>query len=176
MREEAGPGPHYAHDRSGHAFARAAAADDGLEGLAELAAAVAALQPDPVITVDDGGDPPPDADASEPPGRSQTFHTVPAWLSAPPPENTRAFDLGGAYGALASVDLAACKADGLAAGYGKVVVGFDADGAPASVSVVLPGGSADGARGCVEGAFRNVRVAPFDGSAVTVQRSFFVKA
>lgn len=86
------------------------------------------------------------------------------------------FDLGSAYSAVAQVDVGACKADGLAAGYGRVVLGFESDGAPTGVALELPAGSAPASRACVEQAFRRVRVAPFDGTAVSVRRSFYVKA
>jgi hypothetical protein len=86
------------------------------------------------------------------------------------------FDLSAAYGAVDHVDVDACKADGLAAGYGRVVLGFVSDGAATGVALALPAGSSPDARACVEAAFRRVRVAPFDGAAVNVRRPFFVKA
>ena len=85
------------------------------------------------------------------------------------------FDLGGAYGALAKVDLAPCKALGIAPGYGRVVLAFDPDGTPAGVGVDLPAGSTPAAQTCVEQAFGAVRVAPFDGAPMNVRRAFFVK-
>jgi hypothetical protein len=90
--------------------------------------------------------------------------------------DTRApFDLGGAYGSLARVDLSACKAQGLAAGYGRVVLAFDPDGTAAGVGVELPAGSSPAARACVEQAFGAARVSPFDGAPMNVRRTFFVK-
>ena len=101
-------------------------------------------------------------------------------LDVPPPPAPvvvpARFDLGGAYGALTRVDLGPCKAQGLAPGYGRVVLGFEPDGAPAGVAVEMPPGSSPIARACVERAFRAVRVAPFDGAPVNVRRPFFVKA
>jgi hypothetical protein len=44
------------------------------------------------------------------------------------------------------------------------------------VSIEMPAGSTPASRACVEEAFRAVRVAPFDGAPVNVQRAFFVKA
>lgn len=102
-------------------------------------------------------------------------HQPPAAADAPDPSRT-AFDLGGAYGALAHVDLSACKSDGLAPGYGRVEVAFAGDGSARDMHVALPAGSPEPARACVETAFRQVRVAPFDGAQVTVRRSFYVGA
>jgi hypothetical protein len=85
------------------------------------------------------------------------------------------FDLGGAYGAVAKVDLSSCKALGLTPGYGRVVLAFDPDGAAAGVGVDLPAGSSPAARACVEQAFGAARVSPFDGAPMNVRRTFFVK-
>ena len=85
------------------------------------------------------------------------------------------FDLGGAYGVLAGVDLDVCKAQGLQAGYGRVTVPFEPDGTAGRVAIEMPAGSAPAAHACVEEAFRAVRVAPFDGVPVNVRRAFFVK-
>jgi hypothetical protein len=85
------------------------------------------------------------------------------------------FDLAGAYGALAKVDLSPCKALGLTAGYGRVILAFDQDGAPVGVGIDLPPGSAPAARMCIEQAFGAVRVAPFEGAPMKVRRAFFVK-
>lgn len=153
------------------------------DAIVNLAAAVEALDeadsddaagPEGVWSVDEGGDAPHYADDHSDP---TTFHTVPASLSQPPPDPTHPFDLQKAYGALDGVDLGACKADGLVAGYGRVVLGFATNGAPASVSVELPAGSSASAQSCVQDAFRKVQVSPFDGDSIaTARRSFFVKA
>jgi hypothetical protein len=107
-----------------------------------------------------------------------TPHPTPAHLPASAAdhrvEHRVAFDLGGAYGALASVDLGACKAAGLGTGYGKVALAFAPDGRAAGVALQLPAGSAPAARACVEQAYRAVTVTPFDGSPVNVRRAFFV--
>jgi hypothetical protein len=87
-----------------------------------------------------------------------------------------AFDLGGAYGALAKVDLDACKAQGLTGGYGRVVLAFAPDGSAAGTSIDLPEGSSPAARTCVEQAFGAVHVSAFDGAPMNVRRAFFVKA
>jgi hypothetical protein len=85
------------------------------------------------------------------------------------------FDLGGAYGVLAHVNLDPCKAQGLTPGYGRVIVAFEPAGAPVGVGVALPAGSAPSAHACVEQAFRAVHVAPFEGAPVNVRRAFYVK-
>jgi hypothetical protein len=109
-----------------------------------------------------------------------TPHPTPSHLPASAAdhrvEHRVAFDLGGAYGALANVDLGACKAAGLGTGYGKVTLAFDPDGHPGGVGVELPAGSSPAATACVEQAYGAVTVSPFDGSAISVSRAFFVKA
>jgi hypothetical protein len=109
--------------------------------------------------------------------RQEALAHVPLLVPPPPAPvvvPTR-FDLGGAYGALAGVELDPCKAQGLAAGYGRVTVPFEPDGTPGRVAVEMPAGSAPAAHACIEEAFRAVRVAPFDGKPVNVRRAFFVK-
>jgi hypothetical protein len=109
--------------------------------------------------------------------RQEALAHVPLLVPPPPAPvvvPTR-FDLGGAYGVLAGVELDPCKAQGLAAGYGRVTVPFEPDGTPGRVAVEMPAGSAPAAHACIEEAFRAVRVAPFDGAPVNVRRAFFVK-
>jgi hypothetical protein len=89
-------------------------------------------------------------------------------------ERRTPFALAATYGALGHVDLEPCKAQGLAAGYGHVVLAFANDGTPAGVGVDLPARSAPRAHACVEKAFGALRVAAFDGSPVKVRRAFFV--
>jgi hypothetical protein len=163
--------------RGGHAA-------DGVFGAIVLADAIAQAvgnphgdpdNPQREWTTDDGSPSDDDGDAQRLLGEPETFHTVPASAAPPPRDERRAFDLGGAYGQVARVDVDACKADGLATGYGRVVLGFDDDGAPAGVSIEMPAGSAPEAHECVEDAFRKVRVAPFDGPTANVRRVFYVK-
>jgi hypothetical protein len=115
----------------------------------------------------------------DPPGAPNALAPIPPHLPASAADQRvdkqTAFDLGGAYGALAKVDLAPCKALGIAPGYGRVVLAFDPDGTPAGVGVDLPAGSTPAAQTCVEQAFGAVRVAPFDGAPMNVRRAFFVK-
>jgi hypothetical protein len=95
--------------------------------------------------------------------------------SAPSAPLPRPFDLGGAYAAMSRVDLSACKADGLTAGYGRAVVAFAQDGTVSGVSVELPPASAADARACVDSAFRAARIPAFAGSQPTsVRRAFYV--
>jgi hypothetical protein len=141
---------------------------------AEIADAVGPTTsgPEREWTTDDGEPSDNDGDAQRLLG-PQTFHTVPP---APPPRESRAFDLGGAYGQIAQVDVGECKADGLAPGYGRVLLGFGTDGAPVDVGVEIPAGSTQASRACLENAFRKIRVAPFDGATANVRRAFYVKA
>jgi hypothetical protein len=86
------------------------------------------------------------------------------------------FDPGAAYGAVAGVDLAPCKDEGLASGYGHVVVGFMPDGSVGGVAVDLPPASSPWAHGCVENELRQMRIASFDGEQpMNVRRDFYVR-
>jgi hypothetical protein len=134
----------------------------------------ASLRPVPVAAEE-----PLDEDDPEP--RTEIVHAdqagpvdlQPASASAPAP---KPFDLGGAYGAIAQVDLASCKAEGLAPGYGHVVLGFLPDGSVGGVAVQLPPSSSPWAHACVESALRGVRVSPFAGDQpATVRRELYVK-
>jgi hypothetical protein len=125
---------------------------------------------------EDGSHPAPE-EPELPPETQAALASVP--LAVPPhpgrvSEPVR-FDLAGAYQELAAVDLEGCKAEGLAPGYGRVVVSFRPDGVPATVVFAPPPDSEMRAYKCVEKAFRAVRVAPFDGSPVMLRRPFFVK-
>ena len=106
--------------------------------------------------------------AALPPPPPSAAHAEPAHAEAPP------FDLGGAYGAIAHVDLSPCSSQGLARGYGHVELEFGNDGAPARVGLEMPAGSDPAARACVEESFSRVRVAAFDGAQASVRRAFYV--
>jgi hypothetical protein len=154
------------HDRTARTIMATA---DTVLAVAELAQAIEDVQ---AVTQEDDTPPePPAAVRFAPIGPYQ-----PPAAADTAADNRTQFDLGGAYGAIAHVDLGACRAQGLAAGYGRVEVGFAGDGSTRDLHVALPAGSPDGARACVETAFRQVRVAPFDGAQVTVRRSFYVGA
>jgi hypothetical protein len=179
----AGVGASASHGHESSAARSAIAAGRGFAALADGIAAIAEAGsddtdgddgPEGAWSADEGGDAPHYAnDHSDP----TTFHTVPASLSKPPPEPKHPFDPQKAYSAVDGVDLGMCKATGLVAGYGRVVLGFATNGGPASVSVEMPAGSPASAKSCVEDAFRKVQVAPFDGDSIaTARRAFFVKA
>jgi hypothetical protein len=154
------------HDRTARAIM---AATDAVLTVAELADFVQNAQA--VAREDDTPPEPPRAVRFAPIGPYE-----PPAAAEKPAEPRTPFDLGGAYGALSHVDLDACKAQGLPAGYGRVEVAFVADGSSRDLRLALPDGSPEPARACVETAFRQVHVAPFDGAQVTVRRSFYVGA
>jgi hypothetical protein len=156
------------HHRQSTAYAVEAAADT-VGAIVDLAAAVSALPEPGAAEVDDNH--PQWAYALMPIPPHEPAAAADSRVEAAP----KRFDLSGAYSAVDGVDLSACKADGLAAGYGRVAIGFAATGSPAGLTVDLPDGSTPAARACVEGAFRQVSVAAFDGADVKVTRSFFVK-
>jgi hypothetical protein len=106
-------------------------------------------------------------------GPVETVDLQPPLPLSPPAQP--AFDLGAAYGAIRDVDLSACRDEGLAAGYGRVVVGFMPDGRVGGVALDLPWASSAEARDCVESAYRQVRVRPFPGGQpATARASFYV--
>jgi hypothetical protein len=106
--------------------------------------------------------------APEPPQR----YAPPA---PPPPPGPRAFDLSAAESSVAAVDVDACKAEGLAPGYGHATVAFAPDGTVRAVALDLPASTSPAARACVETAFRRPHVAAFSGDQVmNVRRSFYV--
>ncbi len=92
---------------------------------------------------------------------------------APPPDQRAPLNRASALTALsgAANNAASCKREGGPTGIGSVSVSFSPEGPVSSVSVSAPfGGSAVG--NCVQTVFRNVRVAPFSGSSVTLSKSF----
>jgi eukaryotic-like serine/threonine-protein kinase len=91
----------------------------------------------------------------------------------PPPDQRAPLNRASALTALsaAAVNAASCKRDGGPTGNGSVSVTFSPEGPVTSVSVSAPfGGTPVGA--CVQTVFRNVRVAPFSGSSITLSKSF----
>jgi hypothetical protein len=168
------PGPYgYAHvcapvhSRTDRAIVAAA---DAILAIAEVAQAVQEAQSAQASAEDDdpSGDPPLRVRLGPIPPHE------PAAAADTRVESRTPFDLGGAYGALANVDLDACKVQGLAPGYGRVEIAFVTDGSPRDVRLTLPTGSTDSARACVESAFQQMRVAPFDGAEATIKRPFYV--
>jgi hypothetical protein len=91
----------------------------------------------------------------------------------PPPDQRAPLNRASALTALSAAagNAASCKRDGGPTGVGSVSVTFSPDGPVKSVNVSAPfGGTAVG--NCVQTVFRNVRVAPFSGSAITLSKSF----
>lgn len=86
----------------------------------------------------------------------------------------RAFDHAAATAALsAAADAArACKEDGGPTGNGKVEVAFAPSGDVTSATVEGPPFAGTPVGGCVASAFRGARVPPFDGSPVSITKSF----
>jgi hypothetical protein len=92
---------------------------------------------------------------------------------APPLDQRAPLNRASALTALsgAANQAAACKRDGGPTGTGSVSVVFSPEGPVKSVTVSAPfGGTSVGS--CVQTVFRNVRVQPFSGSAVTLSKSF----
>jgi eukaryotic-like serine/threonine-protein kinase len=91
----------------------------------------------------------------------------------PPPDQRAPLNRASALTALSAAagNAASCKRDGGPTGTGSVSVTFSPDGPVSSVNVSAPfGGTPVG--NCVQTVFRNVRVAPFSGSAITLSKSF----
>ena len=86
------------------------------------------------------------------------------------------FDTGAARAALgaAAANAASCKKPGGPTGSGKVVVTFAPSGRVTTANV--QGGSFGGTPtgGCVASVFRRAKVPPFDGTGVTVSKSFTI--
>jgi serine/threonine-protein kinase len=92
---------------------------------------------------------------------------------APPVDQRSPLNRSAALNALSSAasQAAACKREGGPTGAGSVSVVFSPEGPVKSVSVSPPfAGTSVGS--CVQTVFRNVRVQPFSGSAVTLSKSF----
>jgi serine/threonine-protein kinase len=92
---------------------------------------------------------------------------------APPPDQRAPLNRSAALTALsaAASSAASCKRPGGASGAGSVAVTFSPEGPVASVNVSAPfAGTPVG--NCVQTVFRNVRVAPFSGSSITLNKSF----
>jgi serine/threonine-protein kinase len=97
-------------------------------------------------------------------------------VEKPPPADQRTpLNRASALTALsgAANNAASCKREGGPTGTGTVSVTFSPDGPVSSVNVSAPfSGTPTGT--CIQTVFRNVRVAPFSGSAVTLSKSFRV--
>ncbi len=91
----------------------------------------------------------------------------------PPPDQRAPLNRASALTALSSASstAASCKREGGPTGTGSVSVTFSPDGPVSSVVVSAPfAGTPVGS--CIQTVFRNVRVPPFSGSAVTLSKSF----
>jgi hypothetical protein len=85
----------------------------------------------------------------------------------------RRFDAAGASAALGNVDLKRCGRAGGFHGAGHATITFEPTGRIAKAEVDAPAkASKTAAAACVAKAFASAHVAPFDGSAVTVGKSF----
>ncbi|HKY37354.1 MAG TPA: protein kinase [Polyangiaceae bacterium] len=92
---------------------------------------------------------------------------------APPPDQRAPLNRASALTRLSAAanQAASCKRPGGPTGSGSVSVTFSPEGPVSSVNVSAPfGGTPVGS--CVQTVFRNARVAPFSGSAVTLSKSF----
>jgi eukaryotic-like serine/threonine-protein kinase len=106
--------------------------------------------------------PPPEPEAEPPPPEK-----------APPPDQRAPLNRASALTSLsgAANQAAGCKRPGGPTGSGTVSVTFSPEGPVSSVNVSAPfGGTPVGS--CIQTVFRNARVAPFSGSAVTLSKSF----
>lgn len=112
-------------------------------------------------------DGPTDASAAEPDGGAAND---PAEAGA----GGKAFDHAAAEAALSAAadEARACKQDGGPTGKGKVEVTFAPSGDVTSATVEGPPFAGTPVGGCVASAFRGARVPPFDGSPVSVTKSF----
>lgn len=89
--------------------------------------------------------------------------------------HVRAFDPGAVAAALGTVDLKPCAHAGGFHGQGHVKVTFEIDGHVSKVEVDSPAGAEKSpAAACVAKAFATKHVPAFDGSAVTIGKSFRV--
>jgi hypothetical protein len=99
---------------------------------------------------------------------------VPPAAPARPDAGPR-FDQGAARNALDSVDLDACKAEGLPPGYGHARVTFAKDGRVRKIVIDGPAGLSPEAVRCVGNALGTAEVDPFDSAPVTVPTTWHVK-
>lgn len=90
------------------------------------------------------------------------------------PEAGPRFDQGAARNALDSVDVDACKAEGLPNGYGHARVTYARDGHVQKVVIDGPAGLSPEAVSCVGNALGAAMVPAFDGAPVTVATTWHV--
>lgn len=89
----------------------------------------------------------------------------------------RAFDHGAATAALSAAadEARACKEEGGPTGSGKAKVTFAPSGDVTAANVEGPPFAGTPVGGCVASAFRGARVPPFDGSPVSITKSFAIE-
>ena len=93
-----------------------------------------------------------------------------------PPPDPVLFRLGAGYGALGQIDLEPCRDYGLASGYLRMRVTFRHSGAVAHATVESEAQPPPEALACIGERLQEATVPAFDGSNVTLSKSFFVGA
>jgi hypothetical protein len=91
-----------------------------------------------------------------------------------PPPDPVFFRLGAGYGALGHIDLEPCRDYGLASGYLHMRVTFRHSGAVAHATVESEAQPSPEVLACIGERLRAATVPGFDGSNVTLSKSFFV--
>jgi hypothetical protein len=118
----------------------------------------------------------PDDSARETPPSSEA--PAPAAVATPPmqmmPLEPMLFRIGAGYGALGRLDLATCREKGLPQGYLHVRVTFRHSGRVVRAAVESPVAPPREALDCIGEQLEIAMVPVFDGSDVTLSKSFFV--
>ena len=133
--------------------------------------------PGPVAGTGGGGIPKPGNTGTAPAATTAAPVATPtATAEAPPAEGGKEFNRGAASSALGAAAGAAksCKTPDGPTGTGKVKVTFAPSGNVTSAQVQGPPFAGTSVGGCVAGVFRGARVSPFDGSPVSVTKSFTI--
>jgi hypothetical protein len=91
-----------------------------------------------------------------------------------PPPDPVFFRLGAGYGALGHIDLEPCRDYGLASGYLRMRVTFRHSGAVAHATVESEAQPSPEVLACIGERLQDAMVPGFDGSNVTLSKSFFV--
>lgn len=107
--------------------------------------------------------------------RRRPAHAEPLSKVAPGDAVHRPFDATAALAALHAVDLSPCAERAARGTYGHARVTFSSDGAVAGVHIDDPTGGAEETAACVEQRLGRIAIAPFDGGAMTVGASYFVR-
>ena len=99
----------------------------------------------------------------------------PSPRDTPTPDPIR-FQIGAGYGALSHVDVAACKARGLQAGYLHVHATFTHLGYVVRASVESQAAPPPPALDCIADRLRQAGVPQFEGSEATLSKTYFVES